>query len=260
MSAIALVIAIALPIAMILAGLVYYGRHQQRQQSKRMQTRLILAKVEELKEALEFLLIIDDFKEIPRVIFERVEQLVDMAHKTWPGNASEEETNPVEEFDLEALRLKLDEENEPRKILKSDREINYAKKQVGRVLHSLGNLAKRKMITPTNLNDYRRHLRLVLLEREVDTFVAQGDIAADRSDVMTAGNYYKAARKLLIEFDLQYPEKNDKIRMLSERTTSLFNGGRAVEDNLSKALNREAEHQKDPHGIPNGDEDEKRKY
>ena len=72
-------------------------------------------------------------------------------------------------------------------------------------------------------------------------------MAAERGDVVTASGYYKAARKLLIEFDLQYPEKNERIRDLSERTNALFNGGLIKEDKMSKALSRE-------------DPEEKRKY
>ena len=54
-----------------------------------------------------------------------------------------------------------------------------------------------------------------MLEMELDSFVAQGDVAAQRSVVTKASSYYKAARKQLVDFNMQYPEKNNCIRELS---------------------------------------------
>ena len=80
-----------------------------------------------------------------------------------------------------------------------------------------------------------------MLEREVDTYTAQGDVAGQRGDVLTASNYYKAAKKLLIEFDLQYPEKTERIRELAQRTAALYNSKDNVNSNdaLSRALSKE---------------------
>tara|TARA_R110002126_G_scaffold265273_1_gene408424 strand:- start:204 stop:983 length:780 start_codon:yes stop_codon:yes gene_type:complete len=259
MSAIGMVIALALPIALLMLGMVFYGRHQQKQQSKRMQARLIASRAEELQEALEFLMVVDNLQELQLLVLERVEQLYQLARETRPEGKVQVDSEALPPVDIESLRHKILENKEPRIVLKSDREIRFAKQQFSRVLKALGAMAKRKQISATTLNEYRRYLRLTLLEREVDTFTAQGDVAAERGDVVTASGYYKAARKLLIEFDLQYPEKNERIRDLSERTNALFNGGLIKEDKLSKALSREADVERDPHGIPS-DPEEKRKY
>ncbi|WP_221799614.1 hypothetical protein [Oceanobacter mangrovi] len=259
MSAIGLVIAIALPVALLMVAMVIYGRHQQQQQSMRMQAKLILSKAEELYEALELLILIDNFQEIQLLVAERIDHMLQLAQQQWPKGA-EEITAKAEKLDTEVLRAKINENHEPRMVLKSDREIHFAKRQVARIMSVLNAMAKRKEISATSLNDYRRYLRVILLEREVDTFTAQGDVAAQRGDILTASNYYKAARKLLIEFDLQYPEKNDKIRILSKRSTDLYSGTTTRDDALAKALSREAEKDEpDVHGIPVG-LDEKRKY
>ncbi|WP_028294381.1 hypothetical protein [Oceanobacter kriegii] len=260
MSAIALVIAIALPIASIMAGMVYYGRNQQKKQSQRIQTRLIINKTAELREAVELLLNIDQGREIPPLIIDRVEELIQKAHEIWPGPKEKDEEDPFPEIDFDELRQRVDaEDREVRELFNSDREINYAKRQVAVVMQSLTSMVKRRVITKGNLDEYRRYLKLLMLKREVETFSHQGDLAADGGDVMSAGNYYKAARKMLIESDLTFPEKNDKIRELAQRNTALFNGGVAKQDKLSQAMESETP-EEDPHGIPNGDEDAKRKY
>ncbi len=260
MSAIGLIVAIALPVALILFGLVMAGRRQQAQQAQRLQARAVKQGADDLLEALEFLILVDNFKEVQLAILERVEQLYVVYQEALPkkdgaGEAAEEP------FDAEPYRRKIDEGKGNRRVLKSDREIRYVRRQFGRVLKALNVMARKRLISETAMMEYRRYLRLTLLEKEVDTYTAQGDVAAGRGDVITATNYYKAAKKILIEFDLQYPEKNQRIRDLTQRTASLYSGGDKKEDNLSQALSKEIKDEHDPFGIPtNPAASEKRKF
>ncbi|MCY0966392.1 hypothetical protein [Parathalassolituus penaei] len=266
MSALGLIIALALPVALVLSGFVYYGRHQQKQQAQRLQAALIRSKADELKEALELLVIIDGHRELQMVVLERLQHLYRLSEDALPyesRNDQQEAEAAAGESSagttVESLRAKIEANGEVRPVLKSDREIRFAKQQFNRILKSLGAMARQKVISETTLAEYRRYLRLTLLEREVDTFVAQGDLAAERGDVVSAGGYYKAAKKLLIECDIQYPEKNERIRDLSHRSATLYSGGVVKEDKLSRALSKEAEPNMDAHGIPL-DPNEKRKY
>ncbi|WP_430461987.1 hypothetical protein ACQUQU_04115 [Thalassolituus sp. LLYu03] len=257
MSAIGLVIAIALPVALALFGLVFAGRKQQAKDSQRAQARLVRQSADDLLEALEFLILVDNFKEVQFVILDRVDHLYGLYQEGLPKGDSDASGVPF--FDPEPYRGKIEAGKGSRRIFKSDRELRLARRMFGRVLKTLAVLVKKKVISETAMLEYRRYLRLTLLEREVDTYTAQGDVAAGRGDVITATNYYKAAKKLLIEFDLQYPEKNERIRALSSRTASLYNGGQEREDNLAKALSKEAEPETDVFGIPSNPT-EKRKY
>lgn len=260
MSAIGLIVAIALPVALILFGLVMAGRRQQAQQARRLQARTIKQGADDLLEALEFLILVDNFKEVQLAILERVEQLYVIYQEALPkkdgaGGVAEKP------FEAESWRQKITEGKGNRRVLKSDREIRFARRQFGRVLKALSVMARKKLISETAMMEYRRYLRLTLLEKEVDTYTAQGDVAAERGDVVTATNYYKAAKKILIEFDLQYPEKNQRIRDLTQRTASLYSGGEKKEDNLAQALSKEIRDEQDPFGIPsNPVVSEKRKF
>jgi len=247
MSAIGLVVAIALPIMLVLAGLVVAGRKQQAEFKKRSQARAIKTAAEDLLEALEFLMLVDNFKEVQLVILERVEYFFQRYHEALP----KKDAATHSPFDATTYRQKIEASNAVRKVLKSDREISYAKRQFSRVLKALGPMVKQKQISETAMTEYRRYLRISLLEREVDTYTAQGNVAAKRGDVVTATNYYKAAKKLLIEFDIQYPEKNDRIRDLTERSAALYNGETPKEDNLTRALSAQAsKDEKNEFGIP----------
>ncbi len=248
MSAIGLVVAIALPVALLLTGLVWYGRRQQEKDTQRAMARSIRQSADDLLDALEFLIMVDDFREVQLVVLDRVDHLYSLYVENLPAGDPLAAEGPV--FDPEPYRAKIEAARGKRKVLKSDREIRLARRQIGRVLKALSVMVKKKVISETAMLEYRRYLRLTLLEREVDTYTAQGDVAAGRGDVITATNYYKAAKKLLIEFDLQYPEKNERIRKLSLRTASLYEGGKEHEDNLAKELSREAEEEKGVFGIP----------
>lgn len=247
MSAIGLVVAIALPIMLVLFGLVIAGRRQQAEYQKRAQARAIKTAAEDLLEALEFLIMVDNFKEVQLVVLERVAYFYQRYRESLP----KKDAAAADEFHSEQYQQKIEAGNSVRKVLKSDREIRYAKQQFSRVLKALGPMVKQKQISETAMMEYRRYLRMTLLEREVDTYTAQGDVAAKRSDVVTATNYYKAAKKLLIEFDLQYPEKNDRIRDLTQRAAALYNGETKVEDTLSQELSKEsAKDESNQFGIP----------
>lgn len=257
MSAIGLVIAIALPVALLLFGLVVLGRRQQGREQQRTQARLIRQTADDLLEALEYLMQLDNFKEVQLVVLDRVEHLYSLYQESLPKGDPHREEEAI--FDPEPYKARIEHGKGNRKVLKSDREIRIARRQVSRILKALNVMARKKVISETAMLEYRRYLRLTLLEREVDTYTAQGDIAAGRGDVITATNYYKAAKKLLIEFDLQYPEKNERIRKLSRRTASLYDGGKEHEDNLAKELSRESEADKGVFGIP-ANPTEKRKF
>ena len=144
MSATGLIVAIALPVALILFGLVMAGRRQQAQQAQRLQARAVKQGADDLLEALEFLILVDNFKEVQLAILERVEQLYVVYQEALPkkdfaGEAAEEP------FDAEPSRRKIDEGKGNLRVLKSDREIRYARRQFGRVLKALYVMARKRL-------------------------------------------------------------------------------------------------------------------
>jgi hypothetical protein len=257
MSSIGLVISIALPVLLLLLIAVIVSRRQQKSVAQRGQARVVKDFIGELTEALEFLVKVDNQKEIQNLVLERVKQLNERYIKALP----KKEREGSSAVDLEQLQQKVNAGGKKKRVLKSDREIRYAKKQFSKILKSFGPMVKNKTASEATIMEFRRYLRISILEMEVDSFTAQGDVAAQRGDVTTASGYYKTARKILIDFNMQYPEKNQRIKELAKKSASLFNGGKEDEGSLAKELSKESEPDKDEHGFPSDpNQDTKQKF
>lgn len=255
MTSIGLVISIAVPILILLGIAVFVSKQQQKKIGQRGQARAVKEFISELTEALEFLIKVDNQKEIQELVFSRIKQL----NERYVASLPKKERDGVSAVDLDTLQKQLAVGGKKKRILKSDREIRYAKKQFAKVLKSFGPMIKNKTASEATILEFRRYLRISILEMEVDSFSAQGDVAAQRGDVTTASGYYKAARKILMDFNMQYPEKNQRIKALANKTASLFNGGKSEEGSLAKELSKEVP-DKDEHGFstdPNQDTKQK---
>lgn len=246
MSSIGLVISIALPVLLLLLIAVIVSRRQQKSVAQRGQARAVKDFIGELSEALEFLIKVDNQGEIQNLVLERIKQLNERYINALP----KKEREGASAVDIEGLEQKVKAGGKKKRVLKSDREIRYAKKQFSKILKSFGPMVKNKTASEATIMEFRRYLRISILEMEVDSFTAQGDVAAQRGDVTTASGYYKTARKILIDFSMQYPEKNQKIKELAKKSASLFNGGKEEEGSLAKELSKESEPDKDEHGFP----------
>ena len=133
--------------------------------------------------------------------------------------------------------------------LSSDIEINHAKRVFARTSKLLRSANKSKLLSGKGCNAMRNGLRRRLLDLEVNAYVKLGDAAGDKQNPAVATNYYKFAKKLLIESDLKFEGKNELIKEITHKTQSLF--GNAVEDQLTRDLRSEQEKEgSDIHGIP----------
>jgi hypothetical protein len=245
MFSIGLVISIAVPILILLAFAVFVSKQQQKRLRQKAQARVIKDFIANLIEALEFLLKVDNQKDIQKLVLVRIKQLNLRYERSLPKN----DQGRGGAVDFVELQQKVAEEGKNKQILKSDQEIRYAKKQFSKILQSFGPMVKNKTVSAATILQFRRYLRISILEMEVDLFSTQGDLAAQRGDVATASGYYKIARKTLLDFNMQYAEKNLRIKQLADKAASLFNGVEVEKRSLAKEL-MEEEPDKDVHGFP----------
>lgn len=259
MSGIGLILAIAVPLMLLMLGAVLYNRSVLKKQERQNQARVIRQKAGDLLEALEFLILVDDHKEIQETVLERINELYHLSVELGDKDV------PEEAFDMGAYSEKIQSANSYQKVLKSDRELKYGRRQFSTVLKALSLMAKKKVIPETTMAEYRRYLKMTLLDREVDTYTSQGDIAASRGDIVTAANYFKAARKLLIEFDIKFPEKNARVKEIAEKTAALYRGEQnelpgETEGNLSRGLSQEASAETNEFGMSSDPDAVKKRY
>ncbi len=163
---------------------------------------------------------------------------------------SEEITNNggIEDAIKKAEAFKVNHSNiKVKKSLKSDMEINHAKLLFARTSKLLRAAADKNTISENACTSMRNAMKKRMLDLEVDAYERLGDGAGSRSDPAIAANYYKFAKKLLIESDLKFEGKNQRVRDITKKTQSLF--GNTEEDQLTRGLKKE--HDKmDEHGIP----------
>jgi len=131
--------------------------------------------------------------------------------------------------------------------LKNDQEINSAKRVFSRTSKILRTALDKKVISGQSCVSMRNALKRRILDLQVDAYERLGDTAGERGDPAIATNYYKFAKKLLIESELKFEGKNQRVRDITHKTQTLF--GNTVEDQLSRGLLKEDD-KTDEHGIP----------
>lgn len=249
MSEIGLVIAIALPISLILIGVVWAGRRQQNNEAAQNKARVLKKNADDLTSALEFLIKHDDYQELQKQVLGRIVALYRTAQTVLPKQDAK--LMSALSFDAEYYEKLMAEKSNNDRLFKSDRELYLAKRYYGQVVRALNQMNNKGELNHDLYNEYVRHLRMSLLNKEVDSYIESGNESATRGDVLTATNYFKAAKKLLIEFDLPFAEKNDRIRAITQRTSELFNGNLFKKDaHLSEMLDAEEKEGASMHGIP----------
>lgn len=140
---------------------------------------------------------------------------------------------------LSAIQIKAE--------LSNDNEINQAKRAFSQASKLLRAAQKNRMITGQAYISMRNTLRKRILDLEVDIHEKMGDRAGAKNDPAVAANHYKFAKKLLIESDLKFEGKNQRVRDITHKTQVLF--GNAVADQLTQGMDSE-EDTHDEFGIP----------
>jgi hypothetical protein len=103
MLSIGLVISIAVPILILLAIAVFLNKQQQKKLRQKSQTRAIKEFIAELAEALEFLVKVDDHKEIQELVFARIKDL----NSRYVGFLPKKLRTGASAVDLDGLQKKL---------------------------------------------------------------------------------------------------------------------------------------------------------
>ncbi|EAT13358.1 hypothetical protein HF888_07670 [Bermanella marisrubri] len=131
--------------------------------------------------------------------------------------------------------------------LDNDNEINHAKRIFSKASKYIKSAANRKLLGQGEANTMRTSMKRRMLDLQVSAYERLGDEAGERSDPATATNYYKYAKKLLIETNLTFDGKIEWVRKISHKNQVLF--GNAVAEKLEKQIDEE-ENTVDEFGIP----------
>jgi hypothetical protein len=130
--------------------------------------------------------------------------------------------------------------------LNSDSEIKHCKQSFSKTTKILKLCVRKSLISKESYKNINDHLKLTLLDLEVAAYEKLGDIAGDNKNPSVATNYYKYAKKLLIEFDINFDGKHEHIRDISNKNQILF--GNLVKETIEEQI--ENENAVDEFGFP----------
>lgn len=130
--------------------------------------------------------------------------------------------------------------------LNNDIEINQCKNAFNKSIKILGACLNKQFIGKESYKQMKDGLKFTLLNIEVDAYEKLGDNAGENKNPAVATNYYKYAKKLLIESDINFDGKHEHIREITKKNQLLF--GNIVKDKIEKQI--EEENAVDEFGFP----------
>ena len=230
----------------VLGALIIAQRISQKEKQKRAihaQAKRVLLRADDIWDAAEQTATFIDAPEVLDVLMDLYKFQIRRRDQLITPNDTQELCTKADNFKTEHNASLVKNE------LSTDIEINHAKRSFARASKLLRSANKSKLLSGKGCNSMRNALRRRLLDLEVDAYIKLGDNAGDKQNPAVATNYYKFAKKLLIESDLKFDGKNELIKEITNKTQLLF--GNAVEDQLTRDLNNQEEKEGvDAHGIP----------
>lgn len=246
-------ILLGLLVVLIVAGVFFAQRMSQKNREQALLNRKIRTYTLLINEMWDVIMAVPNYIMAPDILEALIEQHKRLIHKRdslTPQPDTQKLLEEADEFLSKAAAIPTKDR------LESDSEINLCKKTFAKASKVLRAAAGRKEISPQIAVNMRNSMRLKLLHMEVDTYVAKGIAAGQNNDPMTAATFYKYAKKLLIESDLKFEGKVEKVREISDMTRALFGGITKTE--LDKGI--EKEDADNDQGFPTDMHAEKKKF
>lgn len=230
-------------LAILVALIVAHRLSMKEKRMRELQTRAkrILVRANEIWDLTERLSLLIEAPDIQDALLEYYAHQIRQRDDLIDTDDSQEYFARIDQFKSRRSTFNITNQ------LKNDAEINQAKRCFSQASKLLRASHKIKIISGQACNSMRTALRRRLLDLEVDAHERLGDAAGERNDPAIATNHYKYAKKLLIESDLKFEGKNERVASITHKNQVLF--GNAVAEKLSKGLDEEADTH-DEFGIP----------
>jgi len=221
-------------IALVIVGVIYAQRMAQKEQ----ELRLILAKSKRLlnraEEVWDITQHISDYiadAEVIDALLQYYAYILNQRESIFPQQ------------DTGGLLAKADtfktqyNPSEPTLELSNDFEIKRCKTTFAQVSKILKSAANKNIIHNESLVELDQKIQFKLLNLEVNAYEKLGDLAAENRNPAVATNYYKYAKKILIESKLTFDNKHEHIRKITEKNQTMF--GNVVKEKLEEQENTE---------------------
>lgn len=257
MSELAIVVAIGVPIVLLLVVMIFVGRSQQKQSLRRSQARFVRQKAEDLTDAVEFLMTVDNQRDLQMAYMNRIAHLYAMHLQMLPKKDSRNQSVP---FNKESFEQKIRQEKPIRHMFKSDQEIYEARKQFSILLKALAPMARQLKLGANTQEGYRRHLRTVLLECEVNSLKGLSDLNVQRQNKSAATEYLKLAKQRIMMIDFKYDPKSDMIKEINNKMTDMYRADAPAPKHLEEQLEKDKNDGFDEAGFPLDPDADKQRF
>lgn len=247
MSELAILVAIGVPITLLLVVMIFVGRRQQKQALRRSQARFVRQKAEDLTDAVEFFMSVDNHRELQMAYMNRIVHLYAMYLQMLPKKDSK---NQSVAFNKESFEQKILQERPVRQVFRSDQEIYEARKQFSILLKALAPMSKQLKFGAKTQEGYRRYLRTVLLEREVNSLIGLSDISVQKQNKSAASEYLKLAKQRIMMIDFKYDAKPTMIKEINDKMTDMYRGDAPAPKQLERQLEESENDGFDEAGFP----------
>lgn len=212
-------LAVVFTISIVISTVAY--RKQQAIFKLKSQTRQIKRKIEEFSEILGTLLRTDPSFELVTVIQQQIVSLYEKLAGIDPND-----NNHQHHLDLERLKqtqFKSGKRQQPiSQALETDTEIESVNIHINTLTHFINSAYKKGRISQSKFTDLVHHLQKLRLDIEVASHTLQANKYLENNDRVLAQSHLKQAKEALRSSSLEFPEKTQQIRELTEHIKSVM--------------------------------------
>jgi hypothetical protein len=244
-------------ILLVVMGLTasFVAKRQSQERQRKTQIKKWRSKANELYDTLKELALFDDNSITWHLISDYTNDLLKKI-----------EDAGLNDGFCDALREELNQLNQTagtskiRTVVASDMELKNAKRAFNMAGKVIKSCAKQAKIGSQEAIDLKRQLELRALTLEVNTYLALAEDRVANNDTMSASGYFKHAKNMLVNTNLKFKGKSDKIRDIGDRMRALF-GDEDARNRLAEKTDEQEKPAFDEHGFPTGYGDgEKKKF
>lgn len=221
----------AIIIALIVISLVVSSISYTRQKAlaeRQKQLQALKSEIAELSGYQHLILSVDDQYEIAVFIQKQLLELLIQAQDIAPADAELSLMLANETQTLEALI------NEQRTatvslVKQSDEELRGTKLELGKISKSLDIYTNKGLLSASNNQAFKERIKRIQLDLDVSSHKAQAEAYGERQDIALYLNHLKQARNALTKSPLNFVDKNEQIKALSDQISEVQRTNKVVQ-------------------------------
>jgi len=209
----------------VMGGALYMSKYATQKedeiQQRKQKIRNLRNNLIDIDDLMHTLLIYDRNAELLQLFARQMEVIISDGRNLIP----DDEDLKNDALDLEKINAQINAlaitPEEP-EIPASDRQIFLIKKQFIKAIKLIKQLHIEGIVDELTGRNHRARLQRNALVLEVQAYKKQAIEARDKGDTSSAANFYKHAKELLVNSEIQFADKTDQIQQVSRDISSLY--------------------------------------